>query len=184
MQILACALLLILILLAIRARFLSFRAQTPANYADSGPSFVPQEHLNGDIAATGLIYGPTGRVSSSFVARMVGAWDGDKGTLSEHFTFSNGRTQLRTWHLTLGPDNTFSATADDIVGEAKGVVSGATVMLRYRLVLPPEAGGHRLNVTDWMYLTADGTIMNRSEMRLFGIKVAELVAQFRPRGKV
>ena len=53
-------------------------------------------------------------------------------------------------------------------------------MLRYRIVLPPEAGGYKLNTTDWMYLTADGAIMNKSEMRLFGVKVAELVATLRP----
>ena len=37
-----------------------------------------------------------------------------------------------------------------------------------------------LDVTDWMYLMENGTIMNRSEMRKFGIKVAELIATIRP----
>ena len=39
---------------------------------------------------------------------------------------------------------------------------------------------HALDVTDWMYLMENGTIMNRSEMRKFGIKVAELIATIRP----
>ncbi|MEP5089448.1 MAG: DUF3833 family protein, partial [Paracoccaceae bacterium] len=30
------------------------------------------------------------------------------------------------------------------------------------------------------YLTEDGTILNKSEMRKFGIKVAELIATMRP----
>jgi len=34
-------------------------------------------------------------------------------------------------------------------------------------------------VTDWMYLTENGTVMNRSQFRKFGIKVAELVATMR-----
>ena len=38
-----------------------------------------------------------------------------------------------------------------------------------------------LDVVDWMYLTPDGTIMNRSQFRKFGIKVAELVATLRPK---
>ena len=53
-------------------------------------------------------------------------------------------------------------------------------MLKYTIELPGEAGGHRLDVTDWMYLTENGTIINRSEMRKFGFKVAELVATMRP----
>jgi len=31
-------------------------------------------------------------------------------------------------------------------------------------------------VTDWMYLAPGGTIVNRSQFRKYGIKVAELVA--------
>jgi hypothetical protein len=42
-----------------------------------------------------------------------------------------------------------------------------------------SAGGHVLDVTDWMYLMENGTIMNRSQFRKFGIKVAELVATMR-----
>ncbi|TVR45575.1 MAG: DUF3833 family protein, partial [Rhodobacteraceae bacterium] len=33
--------------------------------------------------------------------------------------------------------------------------------------------------TDWMYLVDDKTIVNRSQFRKFGIKVAELVATMR-----
>ena len=82
--------------------------------------------------------------------------------------------------MKLGEGNTFTATAEDIVGEAQGVVSGSTVSMRYQIVLPPEAGGHTLTATDWLYLTQDGVIMNKSEMRKFGLKVAELIATMRP----
>ena len=51
--------------------------------------------------------------------------------------------------------------------------------MRYRLRLAKDAGGHLLNVTDWLYLAPNGVILNRSEMRKFGIKVAELVATIR-----
>ncbi len=50
----------------------------------------------------------------------------------------------------------------------------------YRIRLAEDAGGHELDVTDWMYLMENGTIMNRSQFRKFGIKVAELVATMRP----
>lgn len=176
------SLLLALGLLAIIAKavFFSFRAQTPADYAQTGPAFSLKQHLSGELLSEGLIFGPNGKMTSSFVARMVGEWDGDTGTLSESFSYSNGRTQERKWFLTLGEGNTFTATADDIVGEARGVVSGSTMMLRYQIVLPQESGGHTLSATDWLYLTEDGVIMNKSEMRKFGFKVAELVATMRP----
>lgn len=180
MNAVAIILLALLIAMFVRARLLSFRAQTPSDYAGTGPNFSLKRHLNGEILSEGLIYGPNGRMSNSFVARMVGEWNGNTGTLSEFFTYSNGKKMNRKWYLTLGTRNTFTATAEDIVGEGHGTISGATIKLTYRIILPKDAGGHTLDVTDWMYLTEHGVIMNRSEMRKFGIKVAELVATMRP----
>jgi hypothetical protein len=37
-----------------------------------------------------------------------------------------------------------------------------------------------LDVTDWMYLMENGTIINRSQFRKWGVKVAELIATMRP----
>ena len=50
---------------------------------------------------------------------------------------------------------------------------------KYTIRLPDDVGGHLLNTVDWMYLTGDGTIINRSQFRKFGVKVAELVATIR-----
>ena len=50
----------------------------------------------------------------------------------------------------------------------------------YTIKLPDSAGGHALDVVDWMYLTENGVIINRSQFRKWGIKVAELVATMRP----
>lgn len=160
-------------------RFLSFSSQKPAHYAGTTPEFSLKDHLNGPMLCEGIIYGPTGKVATSFVAKMEGKWDGNKGTLSEDFSYSNGRTQLRMWHLEMGEEGKFNARADDIIGVGTGTVSGSSAMMKYTIELPADAGGHRLDVTDWMYLMGNGTIMNRSEMRKFGIKVADLVATMR-----
>ncbi len=157
-----------------------FRHQPPAGYADTGPAFDLRTHLAGPILCEGVIYGPLGRVTSRFTANMNGVWDGANGTLAEHFVYAGGGTQDREWRLRMGNDGTFTATADDIIGEGRGVVSGATICMTYRLRLPQDAGGHVLDVTDWMYLMDNGVIMNRSEMRKYGIRVAELIATMRP----
>ncbi|MGB7316658.1 MAG: DUF3833 domain-containing protein [Planktotalea sp.] len=179
MKILTVCLLILIVAMIAKTYIFSFRSQAANDYAGTGPQFDLKTHLSGEILSEGLIFGPNGKMTNSFVAKMIGEWDGDTGTLSEEFTYSNGRTQSRKWFLTLGPDNTFTATADDLVGEAQGVISGATVQLKYEIILPQDAGGHTLQATDWMYLTSNGTIMNKSEMRKFGLKVAELVATMR-----
>ncbi len=179
MKFISIILLLALSAVFVKNMFFSFRAQDPSDYTDTAPAFDLKTHLTGDILSEGLIFGPKGKMANSFVAKMVGEWDGDTGTLTEEFIYSNGKQQSRKWFLTLREGNRFTAKADDIIGEATGEVSGSTVKMTYRIVLPQEAGGHTLDVTDWLYLTESGVILNKSEMRKFGIKVTELVATMR-----
>lgn len=171
--------LITLTLVAMKSRFTGFRSQRPADLADRGPRFDLRTHLSGPILCEGVIYGPTGRVASRFVAEMEGVWDGNTGVLKERFRYDSGRTQDREWRLYLSNDGTIRAEADDVVGPGEGRAEGPGVLLNYRIKLDEEAGGHVLNVTDWMYLMENGTIMNRSQFTKFGITVAELVATMR-----
>lgn len=168
-----------LLLLAVKSRFASFSAQLPSDYAD-GNTFDIREHLNKPLLCEGVIYGPLGRVSSRFVANMNCAWSGDDCNMTEEFHYGSGNIQHRKWSLNLSEDGTIKATAPDVIGVGYGQQNGSAVVLNYRISLTPEAGGHILDVTDWMYLMENGTIMNRSEFRKFGLKVGELIATMRP----
>lgn len=173
----------VLLLMLLRRFGPGFHTQRPQDYAGSAPQFVLQRHLGGAMVSQGVIFGPGGRVVSRFSARMQGDWDAPphgagpaRGTLQEVFTYGDGSTQNRCWQIEPRDATRFRATAEDIIGEAEGEICGASARLRYRIRLAPEAGGHLLDVVDWMYLAPDGTIVNRSQMRKFGIKVAELIA--------
>lgn len=171
---------LVLAAIAIQGRFWSFTAQKPSDYEKSGPVFDLRTHLNGPIECEGAIYGPTGRVSSRFVGHFDAQWEGNIGVMKERFVYDDGSTQDRQWTLRLGNDGGIVATAPDVVGEGQGHQAGSAVRLQYRIRLPEESGAHVLDTVDWMYLAPNGTIVNRSQFRKFGIKVAELVATMRP----
>lgn len=162
----------------IKRRF-SFAAQVPQDYAGHGPFFDIRTHLNGAMACDGIIYGPTGRVTSRFTADFDASWDGNTGRMAEHFNYDSGTVQHREWHLSVDDSGKITAKADDLVGDGTGTQSGSGVKLSYRIKLPDSAGGHVLDVTDWMYLLDNGTIVNRSQFRKFGIQVGELVATMR-----
>ncbi len=173
---------LMVIAVMCKQRYVSFWAQKSTDYAD-GPIFDIRERFNGPIVCEGVIYGPTGKVSSRFVADFEASWNGNVGTMVERFHYDSGNVQDRVWTLTLGNDGNIKAEAPDVVGAGTGRQEGSAVMLNYRIKLSEEAGGHALDVTDWMYLMSNGSIMNRSQFRKFGIKVAELVATMRPKDK-
>ena len=167
-------------LLTLLSRRMGFLAQAPDDYAETGPTFDLKTHLDGAMVCEGVIYGPTGRVTSRFTADFDARWDGNRGVMREHFRYDSGTVQNREWRLLVDDDGLVQADADDLVGAGRGAQSGSGVRLAYRIRLPESAGGHVLDVVDWMYLLDNGTIINRSQFRKFGIKVAELVATIRP----
>lgn len=171
---------IVVALILVKARFASFMAQAPDDYSD-GPMFNMREVFNGPIECEGVIYGPTGRVTSRFEADFIASWDGNIGTVREEFRYDSGNVQHREWKFTLGNDGSMKAEAPDLVGVGTGQQHGSAVQLNYNIKLTDEAGGHVLAVNDWMYMTPNGNVMNRSQFRKFGIKVAELVATMRPK---
>lgn len=161
-------------------RSFDFPAQKPDDYAENGPEFDIRKVLNGPLLCDGIIYGPTGRVASRFTAEFEASWTGDKGIMREHFRYDGGSEQHREWRLSLDENGQILADADDLIGTGTGQQKGSSVQLTYRIQLPESSGGHVLDVVDWMYLLENGSIMNRSQFRKFGIKVGELVATMRP----
>ncbi|MEP1587510.1 MAG: DUF3833 domain-containing protein [Tateyamaria sp.] len=162
------------------SRYAGFLAQTPDDYAGASTPFNIRTHLNGHLVCEGVIYGPTGRVASRFVGHFDCTWEGNQGTMNEVFHYDDGSQQTRVWNLTLGNNGRIRALADDVEGEGTGQQMGNAVKLKYRFRLPAKSGGHVLNTVDWMYLAPNGTIINRSQFRKYGLKVAELVATMRP----
>lgn len=158
-----------------------FQSQKPSEYADSLPTFDLRRDLNGAMRCEGMIFGPTGRVTSRFEADMEITWDGPTGVMSEAFRYDDGTQQDRAWHLTIAEDGTIRAEASDVIGAGRGQIGGNALGLRYRIRLPQENGGHVLDAVDWMYLQDGGVILNRSQFRKYGIKVAELFCTIRPK---
>lgn len=169
-----------IVLTILRRRFAEFHGQSPNDYIDAFPQFDLRLHLRDKMICEGVIFGPLGRMTSSFTAIFDVTWEGDVATVAETFRYNDGTRQNREWTVTLGEDGHFTSTAPDVVGEGKGIQAGPALQLRYRIRLPKELGSHVLNTVDWMYITPDGTIVNRSQFRKFGVKVAELVATLRP----
>ncbi|WP_375260677.1 DUF3833 family protein [Palleronia sp.] len=170
---------LVLAAVFLRRRFLSFRGQRPDDYTGLGPDLDLRRHLDGESLCDGWIFGPTGRMTSRFQAVMAGHWSGNDGMIEVEFVYDGGTTQSRSWHLTLLDGGRVIAEAEDTIGRGSGQVTGPTLQLLYTMVLPEDAGGQSLQVTDWMYLSESGTIMNRIQFRKGGILAAELVATIR-----
>ena len=144
------------------------------HYKGSEPPLELKDYFTGPIKAWGLVQDRKGHVTRRFDVTMVGTWEGDVGTLEEHFDYYDGKTQKRTWIIKKISDGQYEGTAGDILGKADGQVQGTAMRWAYQMDLDVGDNTYRITFDDWMFLMNDGVLINRSYLKKFGITVAEL----------
>lgn len=145
-------------------------------YTNTKPAFAPETYFNGPIKAWGMVQDRTGRVRERFDVDMVGTWNGNVGTLEEDFTYySDGHKQRRVWTITKLPDGTYKGTASDVKVDAVGENSGSAMRWKYVLELPVGGKVYDVALDDWMFQMNDGVLINRSYIKKFGVRVADLI---------
>jgi hypothetical protein len=152
------------------------------DYAQNKPELDIRDYLNGDVDAWGMFVDNSGKADPMFHVTMHGEWQGNNGTLTEHFDYNDGRKQDRVWALSFTDEHHFSGTAADVVGVAQGAQFGNAVNMNYVLTVQTKSGSsYDMSMNDWLYRMDDKTVINRNEMRKFGYKVGELVIAFKKR---
>jgi hypothetical protein len=145
----------------------------------SGSAFDPVAFFDGHTHSWGVIERRSGAPSERVETDSDGEKNGsDRLRMVQHLSFQDGTTQQREWTLwRSGPDR-FDATANDMVGTAKGEAEGN--VFHWRWVLARSPGNSLMDVTmnQWMYRLQDGSVMIRSTVSKFGLIFAEVTEQF------
>lgn len=149
------------------------------DYASQSPKLDLRQYFNGKVEASGVFFSFSGKADPYFHVEMDGSWQGNDGKIAETFTYSDGRTEQRTWVVKFNDDGTFTGTAHDVIGTAIGAQSGNAMNMKYVLRVPVGDTTYDLSMDDWMYMMDENTVINRVKMKKFGVKVGELVVTFR-----
>lgn len=152
------------------------------DYRDQRPVLDMQRYFNGTLDAWGMFQDRGGKVVKRFHVVVEASWKDGRGTLDEHFTYSDGTTQRRVWTLTRQADGRYIGRADDVVGEAIGEIAGNALHWRYVLALPVDGKVWNVDFDDWMYLVDERVMLNRSVMSKFGLRLGEVTLSFTRRG--
>ena len=147
-------------------------------YRAEQPALDLKHYLNGTLDAWGMFQGRSGEVKKRFHVVIDAKWDGDTGVLDERFKWSDGTTSRRVWTLVRQADGSFRGTADDVVGEAVGEVSGNALRCRYVLALPVDGKVYHVDFDDWMFLMDDKVMLNRSYMSKWGFNLGDVTLTF------
>ncbi len=150
-------------------------------YRDERPALDLQRYFDGTVDAWGMFQDRSGKVIKRFTVRIDARWSGDTGVLDEHFEYSDGTRSRRVWTLKRLDANRYVGTADDVVGEAIGEVSGNALRWVYVMKLEVDGRTWEVDFDDWMYLMDDQIMLNRSVMSKFGVRLGEVTLSFRRR---
>ena len=145
-----------------------------SQYNNNTPKLDLRTYLNGKTKAWGMLEDRKGNITRRFVVDMETTWNGNKGILQEYFTFDDGEKSERTWTIEYKDDDTFTATAGDVVGQAIGKQAGNALQMQYVLDLKVGEKNYKVNLDDWMFQLDDKRLVNKSEIKKFGITFARL----------
>lgn len=148
------------------------------DYTNDRPLLDLRTYFNGPIDAWGMFQDRSGKAVKRFKVRINAKWEGDTGTLDEHFVYADGSTQRRVWTIKRESSVRYIGTADDVVGEAIGEASGNTLRWRYVMALPVDGKVYNVDFDDWMFLIDDHVMLNRSAMSKFGFRLGEVTLSF------
>ncbi|MEM7226049.1 MAG: DUF3833 domain-containing protein [Pseudomonadota bacterium] len=151
----------------------------PEDFAGREPRLLIEDYFVGHTKAWGLFQDRFGQVRRQFEVDIEGTWDGEMLTLVEDFLYDDGETEQRIWYITKTGAHTYEGRADDVIGVAEGHAAGNALNWTYRFAL--KVGESTWNVTfdDWMFLQADGVLINRAEVTKWGIELGEVTLMFK-----
>ena len=151
-----------------------------AEYSAETPVLDLAQYFNGTVDGWGMFQDRSGKVLKRFYVRIDATWDGNRGTLDEHFDYADGEKQNRVWTL-VKDGNRYTGTAADVVGTAQGAAQGNALHWNYVLALPVDGKVWNMAMDDWIYLIDEKTMLNRTTMSKFGFRVGEVTLSFRKR---
>ncbi len=138
-------------------------------FENETPRFVLEDYFDGKVKAWGMFHDRFGNLKRSFKVDITGTLDNDTLTLDEKFVYNDGEKESRIWSIKILGNNKYSGTADDVIGEATGTSSGNALNWKYKLNLKVKESTVAVDFDDWMFLQDDNILMNRAEVKKWGI---------------
>lgn len=172
----------LLLLIACSFLFSSCATQELSAYQNAKPQLDLVKYFVGTTDAWGMFQQRSGEVIKRFHVVIAGTQRDGKLILDEQFTYDDGSKQQRVWTLIQAADGSWRGTADDVIGEAVGQVSGNAFHWQYVLALPVDGTIYHMQMDDWMYLLDETALLNRTNMKKFGIEFGQVTLFFKKRG--
>ena len=148
--------------------------------ADRGPAFDPLVFFTGHTRSWGVFENRAGEATSIIKTECQGRMVNGELRMEQDLYISQRPRQHRSWRMRRLDAHHFEATANDLVGTARGESRGNTFVWSFTLATKPGHPLYNVRMTQHMYLQPDGrTMINRDTIEKFGFILAEVTEEFR-----
>lgn len=139
------------------------------------PKLDVREYFQGRLVAFGTVTDYAGEITDRVFVEMNGSWEGNTGTLEEHFRYADGTTEDHTWKLQVSDDGTqVTGTRGDVIGQAKGEQAGNALFMEYTMKRPHEGDTIEVAVDDRLYLIDGPYLVNEIRLKKYGVTVSTI----------
>lgn len=147
-------------------------------FVDQKPKFILENYFNGKVEAWGMFHDRFGNLKRQFKVNIKGSVQDNKIILDERFIYDDGEKEQRIWDIDILPGNRYEGKADDVIGIAEGVAAGNALNWKYHLLLKVNKNQIKVEFDDWMFLQERGILMNRAEVKKYGINLGVVSITF------
>jgi hypothetical protein len=151
----------------------------PESFAGGAPRFDPFAFFEGRVVSTGVVENASGRPTDRVETESTGRREGNALVVEQSLRFGDGTQQSRTWRLTETAPGRYAAKLSD--GEGAGAVHGDLLHLLSTISLKPGNPLYDVTFDQWMRMSPDGTMVNRTRVLKAGVVVAFVTEHFRKR---
>ena len=143
------------------------------------PKLVLEDYFSGSLEAWGLFHDRFGNLKRQFRVKIVGKInDQSQLVLDESFLYDDGETENRVWTIDILGDGKYEGRADDVIGVANGIAEGNALNWKYELLLNVKDNKIKVSFDDWMFLQDRNILINRAEVKKFGINIGVVTITF------
>jgi hypothetical protein len=148
----------------------------PRDFADSKTHFELDRYFTGHTRSWGVFENRGGAPKRWFIADSIGKRPAD-GTLvlTQRFVFSDGKKQIRIWSIRRVDATHWEATANDMVGVARGEGTGNAFYWEYNITVNPKNPLATVHIRQWIYQPeGTDTVMTRLVITKMGMPLFEV----------
>mgnify|MGYP000930254105 CR=1 FL=1 len=147
---------------------------TEGSSGSGAPPFNLMGFLHGRVRAWGIFEDRTGRVRRRFSIALDGRREGRHLVVTEHFRFDDGAEETRIWRFSPVDERRFTASTEDVVGVAEGLLDGDAARMRYAFRIPLRGRRVAVEFDDRFYRIDDDRAINRATLTKFGVRLGEV----------